>query len=76
MDIFSGRLAAMKTPHEILHYVGLREAADRLGVTLDRIQRASRSDAPPLPASWYDALENMAGRPLPRECFTFKGDAA
>jgi hypothetical protein len=68
-------VCGMKTPRDILEYVGLAEAAKALGVTPHRVDRAQRGDT--LPASWLDTLERLAKRPLPREAFSFKrGDAA
>jgi len=61
----------MKTPHEIIDYIGPANIAERLAIGPDAIRRALNFGL--LPAAWYDALENMAGRPLPRDCFTFKG---
>jgi hypothetical protein len=63
----------MKTPSDILDFVGLDRAQEVLKVGKDRIRTAR--DADKLPASWYNALETLAGRPLPREAFTFKGAA-
>lgn len=40
-------------------------------VAPDRIRLARAADK--LPASWYDALERLCGRPLDRSLFTFKG---
>lgn len=66
---------AMKTPREILDYIGSNEQiAAALGVTVDRVDRARRDGK--LPASWLDALEKMARRPLDRDCFNFKGGTA
>lgn len=63
----------MKTPREILEFVGYSAAAERLGVSYTRVDRAAREDK--LPAVWYHTLENMAGRPLPRDAFHWKGAA-
>ena len=52
----------MKTASDIITFLGGRQAvADLVGGKL--------------PAAWYNMLENRAGRPLPRDCFTFKGAA-
>jgi len=61
----------MKTPAEILDFVGHDRAQAILGVGSDRIRLARAASH--LPASWYHAMEKLAGRPLPRESFTFKG---
>lgn len=66
----------MKTPREILAHIGHAAAAEALGVTPARIDRATRDER--LPAAWLDTLELLARRPLPREAFAFKraGEAA
>lgn len=61
----------MKTPSEILTFVGADRARERLDVSQDRIRIAMTQEV--LPSSWYAVLEDLAGRPLPRECFSFKG---
>jgi len=63
-------LQSMKTPQQILDFVGVDAAASALGVTVDRVQRARRDDK--LPPAWLDTLERMAGQPLPRSLFAFK----
>lgn len=63
----------MKTPREILNFIGHEQAATALGVARLRVERAARQDR--LPALWYHTLERLAGRPLPRECFHWKGVA-
>lgn len=61
----------MKTASEIIDYLGGRDAvAAVVGVQNDAVRIAESKGY--LPAPWYHLLENMAGRPLPRECFTFK----
>ncbi|MFP4239815.1 MAG: hypothetical protein ACLFRZ_10990 [Rhodosalinus sp.] len=65
----------MKTPGDILDFVGHEAAARRLGVSLDRVRRAAKSDRK-LPALWLDGLEHLARRPLPRELFYFKNAEA
>ena len=61
----------MKTASEIIAFIGRDVVKQRLGVEDRRIQQAARDNA--MPASWYHALEEMAGRPLPRDIFSFKG---
>ena len=63
----------MKTPREILQYVGVDAAAAALGVSVIRVDRAQRDEK--LPASWLDTLERLARRPLDRDAFAFKGTA-
>jgi hypothetical protein len=60
----------MKTPRDILDYIGRDRCALALGVSPARVERATRD--PHLPAAWLDALEKAAGRPLPRDAFAFK----
>ena len=64
---------AMKTPREILQFVGVTEAAKALGVSVIRVDRAQRDEK--LPAAWLDTLERLANRPLDRGAFAFKGAA-
>ena len=61
----------MKTPHEIIDYLGADNVADALGIGLPAVR--VRLAEGKLPASWYHKLETMAGFSLPRECFSFKG---
>ena len=63
----------LDTPKQILEYVGREKAAEALGVTMDRVERATRD--PKLPSSWLNALEQLARQPLPRKAFAFKGAA-
>ena len=61
----------MKTPEQILKFIGHDRVKDAIGVSADRVRVAATQDV--LPASWLHALEQLAGRPLPREAFSFKG---
>ena len=61
----------MKTPREILDFIGRDVVQDEIGVSADRVRVAATQDK--LPASWLNALERLARRPLPREAFNFKG---
>ena len=63
----------MEKATDIIDFVGKDAAAIRLGVTVNAIR--VRLAEGKLPASWYHTLETMAGRPLPRHLFSFKGDA-
>ncbi|CAK0769475.1 hypothetical protein CCP3SC1AL1_470003 [Gammaproteobacteria bacterium] len=64
----------MKTASDIITFLGGRQAvADLVSVKIDAVRKAE--DGNKLPAAWYNMLENRAGRPLPRDCFTFKGAA-
>ena len=64
---------AMKTPREILQFVGVTEAAKALGVSVIRVDRAQRDEK--LPAAWLDTLERLAKRPLDQRAFASKGAA-
>jgi hypothetical protein len=44
-----------------------------VGVKRDAVRKALKAGE--LPSSWYDALERLSGRPLPREIFSFKPKA-
>jgi len=70
-NIFFVYVLSMENTAEIIEYIGKAALADRVGVTVDRINLAIRQNI--MPASWYDSCEKMAGRPLPRTLFTFKG---
>ena len=61
----------MENTADLLAKIGHDKAATALGVAVTRIKRATFEDR--LPAAWYDALERLAGEPLPRALFTFKG---
>lgn len=57
---------------DIIAFLGGRELVGQIvGVKPNAVRMAETSGK--LPAPWYDALERKAGRPLPREAFTFKG---
>jgi hypothetical protein len=60
----------LDTPVTIVYGLGVQRVAAALGVRLTRVQRAAR--AARLPASWYDALCELAGRDLSRSAFAFK----
>lgn len=61
----------MKTAREIIGFVGRTTLAAKLQVKEGAIDQALHKGI--LPAGWYHACEQLAGRPLPRECFSFKG---
>jgi hypothetical protein len=61
----------MKTPSEIVTVIGREALAAAVGVKPDAIRMALNAGR--LPAAWYHACERLAGRPLPREAFSFKG---
>ena len=65
----------LRTASEILDAAGRENLANRVGVKVRVIQHHASKGV--LPASWFAALEEMTGKPLPRHLFSFKGiDAA
>jgi hypothetical protein len=66
-----GNHCGMKTPSEIIEFVGGGDkVAAALGVGTDAVRMAVKK--PQLPSAWLDTLEALARRPLPRELFAFK----
>lgn len=63
----------MKTLTEILEYIGRDKLMSEVGVKSSAVRMAEKSGK--APAAWYDAMERLAGRPLDRNLFTFKGAA-
>lgn len=62
----------MENATDIVNTLGGREAvAACIGVSPHAVRMAERNGS--LPAAWFDALEKLAGRPLPRSAFSFKG---
>ena len=65
----------MNTPSHIIDLCGGDEAVmAAVGAGRKRILQARNGDK--LPSLWFDAMERLAGRPLPRDVFTFKGQDA
>jgi len=60
----------MKTPCEIIDFIGQEKMAIDLNVRRERIVRARRSEK--LPAMWFNYCEQIIQKNLPRELFTFK----
>jgi hypothetical protein len=56
----------------IVDYITPERLMAEIGVKPDALRKAKRAGK--LPAMWYDACERLAGRPLPRELFYFKGN--
>ena len=52
--------AAMKTPHDIIYALGVREVAAALGRHPGRVRQASLENR--LPASWFDVIDTMCKR--------------
>lgn len=61
----------MNTPAQIIDTLGVKAIAHRLELAERRVMRAKYDGQ--LPASWYLALNDLAGCELPREAFSFKG---
>ena len=59
----------MKTAKDIIDFIGRDEIALALNRSTDRVRNAGVLGV--LPAQWYNVLEQMAGRPLPRDAFGF-----
>jgi hypothetical protein len=64
----------MKTASDIIDFIGQDRIKLALAVQDDAVRKAKNSGV--LPASWYHTLEQLAGRPLPRDVFSFKGTSA
>jgi len=62
---------AMETASDIIAAVG----RDRIKAEFNLQDRVLQHYAAKgtLPASWFDTLERLAGQPLPRRLFSFKG---
>ena len=63
-------VVAMKTPAEIIDSFGSAKVASATGAALSRVIRVRNEKH--IPPSWFDALEKLSGKPLPREVFGFK----
>lgn len=61
----------MQTAKEIIDYLGEDQVAAALGVSRKAVRVSVAKGQ--LSALWYNELEHMAGRPLPRDVFSFKG---
>ena len=61
----------MKTPAEIIDALGPVAIATRLNKAASRVYRVRFEKH--IPASWYVALSDMAGEPLPVSAFGFIG---
>lgn len=61
----------MKTVTEIMDFIGRDRLMAEIGVKSSAVRMAEKSGQ--APALWYDAMERLAGRPLDRKLFTFKG---
>jgi hypothetical protein len=61
----------MKTARDITSYLGRERIQAALGLSRRNVTQWEQMNL--IPALYYDALERMTGRPLPRSIFTFKG---
>jgi len=60
----------METASDIIEAVGRNRIKAAYGVADRVLQLYIKNNS--LPAAWYDGLERMSGRSLPRRLFTFK----
>lgn len=60
----------MKTVADIIAHVGIDRAEAALGVKRRMINMAIHDNR--APASWFDALERLTRKKLPRDLFNFK----
>lgn len=60
----------MNTVAETVEFIGAEKMAQSLGLSIYSIEKAKTQRR--FPASWYDALERLAGRPLDRKLFHFR----
>ena len=63
----------MKTASDIIDFIGHDAIQAAFCVSDERIRQVRKDNK--LPASWYDTCERLAGRPLDRSLFAFKGAA-
>lgn len=56
---------------DIIDALGEDAICQRLGIKRDAVRKAYAKNK--LPAPWFAALEDMMGRELPPEIFSFKG---
>ena len=61
----------MNTARKILDHIGRDPLKTLLGVQDSAIRKAKAEGV--IPAQWFDACERLAGQPLDRRLFTFKG---
>jgi hypothetical protein len=60
----------MENTHDILAYIGRERVAAAFKLSKRRLDEWLQYNV--IPSLYYDGLERMAGRPLPRKLFTFK----
>jgi len=61
----------MNTASDIIKAIGKPRVMRAFGVGARALQLYSQKNT--LPAAWFDGMEKMAKRKLPREIFSFKG---
>lgn len=66
-------LPVMNTVAEILAFIGRHRVMAAWGLSKRRIDEWLQFNC--IPSLYYDGLERMAGRPLPRSLFSFKEPA-
>lgn len=59
----------METAQDIIKAVGRKELARKLDKSMSAVGKAYQANI--LPALWFDALEKLTGRTLPRSAFSF-----
>ena len=60
----------MENTQDILRFIGRQRVAAAFNLSKRRIDEWLQFNL--IPALYFDGLERMAGRPLPRNLFTFK----
>lgn len=70
-NFFRPIVRGMKTASEIVQFIDRDRLRAALQVKPDAIRKALVKGK--LPAAWYHVCEQLAGRPLPRDAFSFKG---
>ncbi len=60
----------METAHDILDYIGRDRVSAAFGLSKRRIDEWLQFNC--IPSLYFHGLERMAGRPLPRNIFSFK----
>jgi hypothetical protein len=70
---FSSMFPVMNTASEIIDFIGAERIKAALDVKDDAVRKVRSTGI--MPASWYHTIETLAGRPMPRHLFSFKGAA-
>jgi hypothetical protein len=63
----------MENARDIIAYIGRARVALAFGLSKRRLDEWLQHNR--IPSLYYDGLERMAGRPLPRTLFSFKAPA-